>query len=280
MLTCFSAVLAEIVSHPIDIIKTRLQYFETESFGNSTSVENISDEDISDEDISDEEELKPLVNSKNINVNTPINFRSVLPAASRHAVYTPLRIFLYANTRSKNSSLFVKIFSGMFSGAFAQFAVTPIEVIKVHLQVNNENSVGCTTTIKNIWKTHGVGGFYSGSIPSVLKSTVTNLVELVTYDTVKIYLSSYIMNAFRLHCTAVTITSLFVTFFATPIDVLKTRQMMESAPICVHVQNILAKNVFLFWSGAFYYWCREMVWLCLFWLTYEYGRQRIGLNEF
>ena len=283
MLTCFSAVFAEIVSHPIDVMKTRVQYFKTLDV--PTTIDKVSEEEFSEEEFSEEEfseeELNPLVKSKKkTDTNqTQINYLSLIPAVVRHAFYTPLRIFLYTNIGGKNSHLFVKIFSGMISGALAQFTVTPIEVIKVRLQVN-KNRATIANIVKNIWKTSGVLGFYYGSIPSVLKSTVTNLVELVCYDVFKAYLKIFITDAFLLHCVTVVITSIFVTFFATPIDVLKTHQMTESAPIYVHIKNIRSVNILLFWSGSFYYWCREVVWLSLFWLTYEYGRQRIGLNEF
>ena len=141
-----SSMFAEIITHPIDFIKTQKQYYK----------KNIS------------------FNHIFFNEFKRNGFRgfytSAPPAIIRQMIYSPIRVNLYENLRNPESNFLEKLVAGCFAGGISQFIVSPTDIIKVKLQTQQlyiNKSYNGTQIIKKIYASEGIRGFYNGWLPNV-----------------------------------------------------------------------------------------------------------------
>ena len=250
-----SASIAELLTHPMDYIKTQKQYHK----------KNISIMEI----------IKKTYNKKGILGFYP----SVVPAISRHLIYTTSRIAIYENFRNENSSVIQKAGITIFASSFGQFLATPTDVIKVQLQTHSKKT---SLIIKDIYKTDGLLGFYNGWKPSIVRAILVNIGELLTYDTTKKYLLNYMNDSIYCHIIS-SINSGFVsTVLSTPADVIKTRIMADNSGTIYSVTKDIIKNegITSLWKGFFPIWARIAPWQMFFWISYEQIRLLSGYESF
>jgi len=241
--------LAEIITHPMDFIKTQKQYYKT----------NISTIDI----------FKNIMKKDGVRGFYP----SAPPAIVRHWVYTTTRVGLYERLRSEDSSFISKFFSGSVAGGVAQLIASPTDLVKVKLQTRNlsNNKQGVYEIIKKTYKSGGIRAFYYGWKPNVTRAVTVNLGELVAYDTGKNYLLNYMDDNIYCHGLASLNSGFWSTLLSTPSDVIKTRMMADSQHTMMETaKNIIKNEGFLsLWKGFIPIWCRLAPWQFVFWVTYE-----------
>lgn len=84
----------------------------------------------------------------------------------------------------------------MSAGALGQFMASPLDLIKVQLQMEGKRRLeGKPPRVKNalhafqqIWSKSGVRGLWKGWVPNVQRAALVNLGDLTTYDTAKHYI--------------------------------------------------------------------------------------------
>ena len=255
-----SSMLAELVTHPMDFIKTQKQYHKT----------NISTIDI----------FKNVLRKDGIRGF----YSSAPPAIVRHWIYTTTRVGLYERLRSEDSAFVSKFLAGSVAGGIAQLIASPTDLVKVKLQTKalSNNKRSAYEIIKNIYKTGGVRGFYYGWKPNVARAVTVNLGELVAYDTGKNYLLNYMDDNIYCHGLASLHSGFWSTLLSAPSDVIKTRMMADSQHTMIETASTIVKNEgFLsLWKGFIPIWCRLAPWQFVFWVTYEQLRLANNLDGF
>ena len=226
----FSSCVAETVTMPVDVVKTRLQM---DGAGSANKLYNGSVDCA----------LK-LTKAE----GTSALFKGLPPALLRQSTYGSLRYGLYGpmrdslgvapGTPKSEIPLWKKIVAGGGSGALASAVANPTDLVKVRLQTDGQlrgadgnflpkKYTGMLHAFSSIVKEEGILGLWKGVGPTCGRATVLAAAELATYDEVKgRFLSSGRWQA-GLLCTVCTafVSGFVSTVASSPFDVVKSRVM-------------------------------------------------------
>lgn len=287
ILSCTAATVAETLTYPLDIVKTRLQIQgELKSLQKKKGMFRISLSIIKHEGASK-------------------LWAGVTPAVYRHLVYTGCRLVFYEQFRDsvkKNYNnvfpLWMAVLVGSFSGALAQFIASPTDLVKVKMQADRQRSnegprKGVSATFVQIYREGGIKSLWRGSVVNVQRAALVNLGDLATYDLVK----HFVMKKFNLkddyktHTLGSICSGLIAATMGTPADVIKTRIMCQpvdsngrgtvytSSLHClkatIHHEGFLG-----LYKGYWPTWLRMAPWSLTFWITYEQVRRISGMGGF
>lgn len=280
-----SATVAELLTYPLDLTKTRLQIQgELERTVKTTSKSHRGMVRTA-VGIVEEEGFVKL-------------WQGVTPAIYRHVVYSGIRIVAYEWLRDDvfekgtdgSFPLWKSALSGIMSGAIAQFVASPADLVKVQVQMEGKRLLmgkaprvnGPVDAFQKILKTGGIKGLWKGSIPNVQRAALVNLGDLTTYDMAK----QFIMKKFKLsdnhltHVISSICAGLVAASMGTPADVVKTRIMNQptdehgrgryykSSVDCL-IRTIQNEGFFALYKGFFPVWIRMAPWSLTFWLSFE-----------
>ncbi|ELT96296.1 hypothetical protein CAPTEDRAFT_151682 [Capitella teleta] len=289
-LSCCAATVAESVTYPMDLTKTRLQIQGEGGLATAKKRGFIR----TAYGIATEEGVHKL-------------WQGVTPAVYRHYVYTGCRLGFYEYIREnflgKNTdgtfSLWKAVVSGMTAGALAQFIASPMDLVKVQMQMEGRRLLegqkprykGTLHAFTSIAKQGGVRGLWRGWIPNVQRAALVNLGDLTTYDTAKhlILVNTSLPDAPLLHSIASACSGLISAVLSTPADVVKTRimnQMMSSGPpvykgsVDCFIKTVRHEGFFALYKGFLPIWARMAPWSLTFWLSYEQIRKAAGTSSF
>ncbi|ELU15076.1 hypothetical protein CAPTEDRAFT_213188 [Capitella teleta] len=257
-LSCCAATVAESVTYPMDLTKTRLQIQGEGGLATAKKRGFIR----TAYGIATEEGVHKL-------------WQGVTPAVYRHYVYTGCRLGFYEYIREnflgKNTdgtfSLWKAVVSGMTAGALAQFIASPMDLVKVQMQMEGRRLLegqkprykGTLHAFTSIAKQGGVRGLWRGWIPNVQRAALVNLGDLTTYDTAKhlILVNTSLPDAPLLHSIASACSGLISAVLSTPADVVKTRIMNREKK----------RSYYYTVMGAIAHYCFIIINLFLRWLT-------------
>eukprot|EP00048_Salpingoeca_helianthica_P018489 m.242123 g.242123 ORF g.242123 m.242123 type:complete len:303 (-) comp25228_c0_seq1:54-962(-) len=290
--SCFAAAVAESVTFPLDITKTRLQLQrEAIAGGKQAPYRGMMGTALG---IVREEGLRNL-------------WRGLSPAVLRHMVYSGTRLGLYEQTRDRLMTgppypLHERILAGMGCGAIAQFLANPTDLVKVRLQMEGKRMLqGHAPRYTGTWQAFraiaveaGIRGLWRGAVPNMQRAALVNLGDLTTYDTAKSFFLS--QNAVKLgdntltHALSSLCAGLVAATLGTPADVVKSRVMNQpfhdGEPTlyrgswhCLRV-TVANEGLLSLWSGFLPCWLRMAPWSLTFWLSYEQIRRASGARSF
>ena len=184
-MSVMAASVAESVTYPLDLTKTRLQLQGEVASGDlNFKYKGMIRTALG---IVKEEGLLML-------------WRGMLPALYRHAIYTGIRMTAYEEIRNelqrtdKNGfPLWKKVVAGMTAGGVGQLVASPTDLIKTQIQMEGKRGLqgkpprvkGMTDAFQKIVKQGGVAGLWRGCWPNVQRAALVNLGDLSTYDTIK-----------------------------------------------------------------------------------------------
>ncbi|KAK9460077.1 mitochondrial carrier domain-containing protein [Lipomyces oligophaga] len=146
----------------------------------------------------------------------------------------------------------VPAIAGATAGIVSGLTVCPLDVIKTKLQAQGGFSKrglikdhyynGLTGTIKTIWKTEGIKGFYRGVVPITLGYLPTWMVYFTVYEGCKSRLSEE--EYFRQHSAVAHVVSAVSagacsTTLTNPIWVVKTRLMTQGSHTSYHYKGTI-----------------------------------------
>ena len=270
-LICASSLMAETVTHPLDIVKTRRQVMKTNMSFLAASQQILKTEGIMG------------------------FYPSIVPAVMRHWCYTTMRIALYERLRSADDNMAKKALAGLTAGGVAQALANPTDLLKVRMQVASLNAVkgggsarnpftGVATLAKTMYREGGLLAFYGGWRPNVLRAMTVNMGELASYDIGKRYLIDKMDRPDNMwtHLMASIHSGFWAALLSTPADVLKSRVMSgEYSSMVACLKDTVGKEgVLTLWRGFSLNWIRLAPWQLTFWITYEQLRLRTGLGGF
>ncbi|XP_019084463.1 PREDICTED: mitochondrial substrate carrier family protein ucpB-like isoform X3 [Camelina sativa] len=184
-----SVALATGVTHPLDVLKVRLQMQHVGQRGHLIGMAGT---------------FLQLIK----NEGARSLYLGLTPALTRSVLYGGLRLGLYEPTKISfdwafgSTNVFVKIASGAFAGAFSTALTNPVEVVKVRLQMN-PNAVPISE-VREIVSKEGIGALWKGVGPAMVRAAALTASQLATYDEAKRILvkQSSLTEGFHLHlCT-------------------------------------------------------------------------------
>ncbi|XP_005096635.1 mitochondrial uncoupling protein 4 [Aplysia californica] len=296
-LSATAAVVAESVTYPLDLTKTRLQIQGEVSKHAEGSSHSRPHRGMlaTAAGIAKEEGVRKL-------------WQGVTPALYRHVVYSGCRMSFYEILRErvfkKNPDgtfpLWKASLSGLLAGAAGQFISSPTDLVKVRMQMEGKRRLeGKPVRVKNtghafrqIVMEGGVRGLWSGWVPNVQRAALVNLGDLATYDTAKhlILSKTTLTDNYITHTLASACSGLVAALMGTPADVVKTRIMNQptkdgkgllySGSIDCLVKTVRQEGFFALYKGLLPIWARMAPWSLVFWLSYEEVRKLTGTSSF
>jgi len=290
MMCVAAASVAEGVTYPLDLTKTRLQIQGEVASGGGRAVKyrGMFRTALG---IVQEEGLLHL-------------WRGMLPALYRHAIYTGFRMSAYEEIRNQlsrenkdNFSLWKKVVAGMLAGGIGQLMASPTDLVKTQIQMEGRRRLlgkpprveGMTDAFRKILKQGGVIGLWRGCWPNVQRAALVNLGDLSTYDSVKgaILNNTNFEDNSLTHCMASGCAGLVGAIMGTPADVVKARVMNQptdefgrglvyrSSVDCA-MQTIKGEGFLALYKGFVPCWLRMAPWSLTFWLSFEQIRHAAG----
>ncbi|KAF8392529.1 hypothetical protein HHK36_022872 [Tetracentron sinense] len=158
------------VTHPLDVLKVRLQMQLVGQRGPLTGMGKLSAQ---------------IVKTEGIRAM----YLGLAPALTRSVIYGGLRLGLYEPSKYAcewafgSTNILLKIASGAFSGAFATALTNPTEVIKVRLQMNsNFIKGGAIGEMCRISSEEGIKALWKGVGPAMARAAALTASQLATYD--------------------------------------------------------------------------------------------------
>lgn len=233
-----SAVVAGCVTHPLDLIKVRMQ-LDGEAL--SQSAARFAEQAV------EKSSKSPRVISMGLKIlqkeGVAALFAGVSATAMRHALYSTTRLGLYELLKEHWSEpgeglpVVKKVVAGLIAGAVGALVGNPADVAMVRMQADgrlpllarrNYASVG--DAIMKIVKTEGVGTLWRGSLPTVQRAMVVTAATLASYDQVKEFLiaNKVMEEGVGTHLVASCVAGVVAALASNPIDVVKTRLMNMS----------------------------------------------------
>ncbi|KJE89769.1 solute carrier family 25 [Capsaspora owczarzaki ATCC 30864] len=279
-----ASMTAEIFTFPIDTTKTRLQLQGQQAAAASASASAASQQAVAGATryrgmlhcgytIAKDEGLLRL-------------YRGIKPALLRQATYGTIKIGVYQSLKKavvsdpKDESILVNMGCGVIAGAFSSSLATPTDVLKVRMQAQSSRPPyrGLVHAFSTIFKEEGVVGLWRGVIPTAQRAAVITCVELPVYDAAKkgLIRSGHMQDNIYCHFAASFIAGFAGSVASNPIDVVKTRLMMQStgtqlysgALDCVR-KTVQREGVFALYKGFIPGYLRLGPWNIVFFLTYE-----------
>jgi len=183
--TTVAAAMAESLTFPIDIVKTRLQLQgEMQKQASSNGAFRTAAAIIRQEGISG-------------------LYAGVSPAVARHIPYSGTRIMVFESLRNSASpsadspllATIAKMGMGLAAGAMGQFVAVPADLVKVRMQADGRLVAagkiaspryrGMTDALRKIVAHEGgILALWRGATPAIQRAALANLGELATYDLV------------------------------------------------------------------------------------------------
>lgn len=158
-----------------------------------------------------------------------------------------------------------KIMAGVCAGAISSFVATPLDVVKIRLQVKGEQPYrSLTHGLIDVGRNEGVAGLYKGWAPTMIRAAVLTGSQVASYDQIKRFLinNEYMNEGIALHTVASFLAGLITTITTSPVDVIKTRYQNTSAQgayssvIDCLMKSVKAEGVFGLYKGFLPNWMR------------------------
>ena len=283
-LTYAGSIVAESLTYPLDITKTRLQL---QGQGHLHASERLGAMRMALQ-IASKEGVLAL-------------FAGLSPALLRHAVYSPIRIVGYEQMRQSFAGpggdvtqlhIWQRGLAGAASGVVGQFIASPTDLIKVRMQASGRGQGpkynGIMDAGRQIVQQHGIKGLWKGWGPNVQRAALVNLGELATYDSAKqgLLRSGHFNDNIWCHATASGISGLVSALVSSPADLVKSRLMahghdhMYKGTIDCLTKTVKMEGLLSLWKGFLPSWTRLAPWQLTFWLCYEEFRKLVGMDSF
>ncbi|EOD13898.1 mitochondrial carrier protein [Emiliania huxleyi CCMP1516] len=290
VLTGTSSMMAEGATFPIDITKTRLQLQGQPDF------------------VGTKHGFVGMMG--NIMKNEGIGglYAGVTPAIARHIPYTGFRAIGYEYIRAffcgdkpkEQAPLLAKMAAGMTAGGIGQAIAVPCDLIKVRMQgdgrlvaagkLDKPRYTGLFDAFTKIKAEAGIGGFYAGCSPAILRAALVNLGELTTYDSAKKAIVVYTGDNLKCHLASAICSGFVASLCSTPADVAKSRIMGQAklpdgtmpynGTFDCWAKVVRNEGPLALYKGFVPGWLRLGPWQLVFWVSYEQLRIATGIGGF
>ncbi|KAL9235813.1 hypothetical protein vseg_010547 [Gypsophila vaccaria] len=223
-----SVAAATAVTHPLDVLKVRLQMQLVGQKGPLTGLGQIFTQILRNEGFG-------------------AMYLGLAPSLTRSVLYGGLRLGLYEPSKHVcdmtfgSTNIFLKILAGGFAGSFATALTNPVEVLKVRFQMNSGTKGSAIGEMRRIASEEGITALWKGVGPAMARAATLTASQLATYDESKRALTRWtsLEEGFFLHLVSSTVAGAVSTLATAPMDMVKTRLMLQK-----EASNRLYKNGF------------------------------------
>lgn len=239
-----AAVFAVNFTHPIELVKTRMQ---VSGAGIGATVSAVS---------------------KQGGIGS--FWKGIAFAWGREASYTTVKLGAYAPVRDmlgagKDSPFYMKFLAGAITGGAGSILGNPFDVMKTLAQTNTTGeSVGALVT--NMYRDQGVKGFYRGLEVNIMRACILNATKMGCYDIAKGYVvqnTGWNRKDIKTSFASAFTAGFFMTVTVAPSDMIRTKLMnqptdaklYEGFTDCV-VKTVKADGVLSLWRGFVPIWAR------------------------
>jgi solute carrier family 25 uncoupling protein 8/9 len=215
--------VAEILTLPFDTMKVRLQLSQK---GGTIQYNGLLD---CGQQMIKQEGVKSL-------------YKGLTPGIHRQLVFCSMRVALFekltewlagdgVTSPKRDLAIHEKLMIGLSSGAIAISVANPTDVVKIRLQGDRNSTTprykNTLVAYRTILAEEGILGFWTGWGPNVVRNSVINASELISYTEIKKYfLNNNIMNdGVPCHLTSGFLAGFCAVICGSPVDVMKTRIM-------------------------------------------------------
>ncbi|KMZ60237.1 hypothetical protein ZOSMA_5G01020 [Zostera marina] len=226
-----SVAVATAVTHPLDVLKVRLQMQLVGQKGQLLGMGRVLTQ------VMKNEGARAL-------------YLGIMPALTRSLLYGGVRLGLYEPCKYVcdftfgSTNVLVKIACGAFSGVIATALTNPMEVLKVRLQMNSSRKLqqgrrGAIREIHSIVAREGVKALWKGVGPAMARAGALTASQLATYDESKQALLrlTVLEEGFQLHFISSVVAGTMGTLATTPLDMIKTRLMLQRESNASRIYN-------------------------------------------
>ena len=271
------SVVAETVTLPTDVAKTRLQVQTSSRYSGFVDCLRT---------ISAEEGVGAL-------------WKGLAPALLRQVCYSGLSLVLYepvrnaygiifqraglkpAGAASGDASFLERLLAGGTAGAMSISVFNPTEVLKTKIMTSStKRTMG--SVMAEVMAKDGVVGFWAGISPNISRTFLVNAAELGTYDQAKSMLVPYVGDGFASFLGASATAGLASALISTPVDVVKTRMMNMAGGQQVYssmtsglVTIAREEGLGALYKGFLPIFVRKVVWCSSFFVVYECARKEL-----
>ncbi|KAI8320212.1 mitochondrial carrier [Martensiomyces pterosporus] len=233
----FAACAANFFTHPLDLLKVRLQTMKGTSAGNG---------------------LGGVVRTIYTEQGVLGFYNGISAAVLRQMTYSMARFATYEMLKKQLSNedgslpFYRMAISGVVAGAIGGICGTPADIVLVRLQNDGSLPVEKRRNYKNafdglfrIAREDGPQGLFKGAIPNVSRAMLMTAAQLCSYDAFKQLLLStpYFSEGLSLHFSASFLAGFVATTITSPFDVVKTR-IMNAGPASPY-KNLLQAMVLI-----------------------------------
>ncbi|MEE6477026.1 hypothetical protein FKM82_011325 [Ascaphus truei] len=292
VLSACAATVAELVTFPLDLTKTRLQIqgeaalSQQAGTGPAVPYRGMVRTAVG---IVQEEGLIKLWQGA-----TPAVLRHIVYSGGRMVVYEQLRDSSLGKGENEDFPLWKAVIGGMTAGAIGQFFASPTDLVKVQMQMEGKRRLeGKPPRVRGVYHAFvttmskgGIRGLWAGWVPNVQRAALVNM-------GVKHFLlrNTRLKDNSLCHCISSICSGVVAAGLGTPADVIKTRIMNQprdkhgrgilyKSSIDCFIQAVRGEGFMSLYKGFIPTWMRMAPWSLVFWLTYEQIRRLVGVRSF
>ena len=199
-------------------------------------------------------------------------WKGIRAAWGRESFYASIKVGGYGPIRdaigagSPDAPFALKWAAGATSGSVGAVVGNPFDVMKTMMQANAKEAIPLTTLARRLHADQGVAGFYRGVQANMARACVLNGTKMAVYDVSKGFVTErtgWTRKDPRTVFSSAVIAGFFMTCTVAPFDMVRTRLMNQPTDRKIYNGFVdcatkIAKNdgVLSFWRGFLPIWAR------------------------
>jgi len=287
----FAAVVAEMITFPLDTAKTRQQLQGQESVGRVWGNGNVRYRGTA-------HTISTIIRQEGV----ASIYRGLSPALVRQAVYGTIKFGLYYSSKDlamrlmnqpqQTENSFVNLCCAVVAASVASVIANPTDVIKVRMQSGQRVRSHSGTMLsvgRNICSEEGITGLWRGVCPTAKRAVVVAGVQLPVYDWTKSrLLSTGVKDGPACHLFSSILAGLSACLASNPVDVVRTRMMVQKKIYQMNIDGatriyhtsavrcgmdmVQTEGVGSLYKGFFPAFARMGPWNVIFFVVYEWAK--------
>ena len=260
-----TAVLVVNITHPIEVVKTRLQVDKNFKFGSLVKNEGLG-----------------------------AFWKGIQAGWLREASYTSVKLGMYGPIREalgasgSDAPFILKFAAGALSGSTGSMIGNPFDVMKTMMMANSKEKIPIQKLAGQLMKDQGIGGFYRGIEANVARACVLNGTKMACYDVIKgmvVNQTGWGRKDPRCQFVSAIGAGFFMTCTVSPFDMMRTRLMNQPTDAKIYngmfdcfTKILKNEGPLAFWRGFLPIWGRFAPQATLQLVTFEFLLKSTGFE--
>ena len=225
-----SSICSSILTHPIDVLKVRVQ---TSTLAN----DNL---------------LRVMSTIMKNNGNRSFLFKGIGASFLRNGSFVTTKMFTYDYLRDilKTNSFTDKVISGVGAGICGSVVGTPFDLVMVRIQNDPKKFPNVYTTICKTFQNEGLLSFWNGMYYTMNRAIIVTASQFSVFEQLKYEPNKLQMNKYYAFVASSIMSSTITGILSNPVDLCKSRTMNNctNASIITIVKN---EGGFALWKGLY-----------------------------